>query len=73
MNIQCLVTRVKDQRGAIIKNLLKGVYNANNQCELQIDGEIDKETIDTLEVMLKLKAQSAFINPARMIANIFLR
>ena len=73
LDIQCQVMRVKDQRGAIINNVFKGVYNANNQCELQIDGVIDKETIDTLEVMLKLKTQSAFVNPARMIANIFLR
>ena len=45
LDIQCSIFRVKDQRGAIVKDVLKGVYNdQNHQCELQINqGLIDKE------------------------------
>ena len=74
LDIQCLIFRVKDQRGAIVKDVLKGVYNEqNHQCELQIQGKmIDKEKTDSLEVMVKLKTQSAFVNPARMMSTVFL-
>ena len=74
LDIQCSIFRVKDQRGAIVKDVLKGVYNdQNHQCELQINqGLIDKEKTDSLEVMVKLKTQSAFVNPARMISTVFL-
>ena len=74
LDIQCSIFRVKDQRGAIVKDILKGVYNdQNHQCELQINqGLIDKEKTDSLEVMVKLKTQSAFVNPARMISTVFL-
>ena len=46
-------------------------FNENNQCELIVKGILDKEEgVNTFEAMVKLKTQSAFANPARMISTV---
>ena len=46
-------------------------FNENNQCELIVKGILDKEEgVNTFEAMIKLKTQSAFANPARMISTV---
>ena len=48
-------------------------FNENNQCELIVKGILDKEEgVNTFEAMVKLKTQSAFANPARMISTVSL-
>ena len=49
--------------------LFEGEYN-NNQCHLILLKNLDKETDDNFVITFKLKTQSAFTNPSKMISTI---
>ena len=60
-----------DDKGMIREELFEAQFNDDSQCELSIKGILDKEEgVDTFEAMVKLKTQSAFANPARMISTV---
>ena len=71
LKIDCEAMKIRDDKGRLSNNIFKGKFNSDNQCELIVNEEIDKEEgIESYEVMVKLKTQSAFVNPARMISTV---
>ena len=69
LKIQCEVLRVKDDKGNIREDQFIGEYH-DGQCHLVLVQELDKESDEAFEILLKLKTQSAFTNPTKMIATI---
>ena len=62
---------ISDDKGMIREELFEAKFNDDYQCELSVKGILDKEEgVDTFEAMIKLKTQSAFANPARMISTV---
>ena len=58
--------------GNIRKDIFAGEYN-DGQCHLILLQNLDKEKDDAFEILLKLQTQSAFTNPSRMKATIFIK
>ena len=60
---------ITDDKGMIREELVEAKFNGNSQWEIGIKGILDKEEgVDKFEAMIKLKTQSAFANPPRMIS-----